>query len=105
MTSSLIGKPFPHVDGSWASRIPANVEEIDAIRGRPFDPVPYLGEYDPKRGSNDGFCGKTQIAEALLVGIALNDQLEPVIGQFGIQKSKHEEVETSFLIKETKVVS
>ena len=99
---TLRGTPFPHVDGSWAGPIPTKAEEIEPIRGRPIDPVPYFGENDEKRGTNDGLLWQDPDRRislgsyTALVGIALNDQLEPGNGQFGVLKGMHEVVEESF---------
>ena len=98
----LSGRPAPHVDGSWAGPIPSTAEEIEPIRGRPVDPVPYFGENDEKRGTNDGQLWQDPNrtislgSYTALVGVALNDQLQPGNGQFGVLKGAHEDVEASF---------
>ena len=99
----LGGKPFPHVDGSWSGPIPTKAEEIEPVKGRPIDPIPYFGENDEKRGTNDGLLWQDPDhrislgSYTALVGIALNDQLEPGNGQFGVLKGMHKIVEASFL--------
>lgn len=98
----LYGSPFAHVDGSWSGPIPTDPNEIEPTRGRPLDPVPYFGENDDKRGTNDGQLWQDPERRislgsyTALVGIALNDQIEPGHGQFAVLKGCHEAVEESF---------
>ena len=98
----LGGRPSPHVDGSWAGPIPTDASAIDPIRGRPLDSERYFGKNDEKRGTNDGLLWQDPDRRislgsyTALVGIALNDQLEPGHGQFAVLKGMHEEVEKSF---------
>ncbi len=98
----LGGRPFPHVDGSWSGAIPTRAEEIEPIRGRPIDAARYFGENDDLRGTNDGQLWQDPDqtislgSYTALVGVALNDQLTPGNGQFGVLKGMHEEVEAAF---------
>ena len=98
----LGGEPGPHVDGSWSGEIPDNPDEIDRESGRPIDAARYFGANDDVRGANDGQLWidpdrRISIGSyTALVGIALNDQLVPGNGQFGVIKGLHEEVEAHF---------
>ena len=98
----LGGKPFPHVDGGWSGPIPTRPEEIEPSRGRPVNPVRYFGENDETRGTNDGLLWQdpdrriSMGSYTALVGIALNNQLVPGNGQFGVLKGMQEEVEAAF---------
>ena len=98
----LGGRPGPHVDGSWSGPIPQRADEIEPIRGRPLDAPRYFGDSDDRRGTNDGQLwqdpGKriSLGSYTALVGVALNDQLEPGNGQLGVLKGMHEAVETAF---------
>ncbi len=100
--NELGGQPTPHVDGSWAGPIPTVASEIEPTRGRPIDAERYFGKNDEKRGTNDGLLWQDPDRRislgsyTALVGIALNDQLEPGHGQFAVLKGMHEEVERSF---------
>ena len=72
------------------------------MTGRPLDPVPYFGENDERRGSNDGQLWQDPDrtislgSYSALVGIALNDQSVPGRGQFAVLKGMHETVEAAF---------
>ena len=96
------GHPGPHVDGSWGGTIPTSAEDIDLVTGRPKDPIPYFGENDDLRGSNDGQLWQDPEhrislgSYTALVGIALNDQNIPGNGQFGVLKGMHHLVESEF---------
>ena len=98
----LGGKPAPHVDGSWSGPIPTSAEDIEPERGRPRDAARWFGEDDELRGTNDGLLWQDPDRRislgsyTALVGIALNDQLEPGNGQFAVLKGMHEEVEAAF---------
>ena len=98
----LGGKPAPHVDGSWSGPIPTRAEDIEPERGRPRDAARWFGEDDELRGTNDGLLWQDPDRRislgsyTALVGIALNDQLEPGNGQFAVLKGMHEEVEAAF---------
>ncbi|MYD43558.1 MAG: hypothetical protein F4W90_06665 [Gammaproteobacteria bacterium] len=100
--NKLFGKPTPHVDGSWSGLLPTNGDEIEPVRGRPRDPVPYFGENDDKRGRNDGMLWQDPDRRislgsyTALVGVALNDQRRPGNGQFAVLKGTHELVEAAF---------
>ena len=101
----LFGTPRPHVDGSWSGSIPSQSEMIDPLRGRPRDPDPYFGIHDSKRGTNDGLLWQDPShtvslgSYTALVGVALNDQLVPGNGQFGVLRHMHEIVERSFRLQ------
>ena len=98
----LDGRVGAHVDGSWSGEIPASADEIDPVRGRPLDPTRYFGAHDERRGSNDGQLWQDPDrtvslgSYTALVGVALNDQLVPGNGQFGVLRGMHETVEASF---------
>ena len=98
----LGGSPGTHVDGSWSGEIPSRGEDIDPARGRPVDAAKYFGSNDDVRGANDGQLWidperKISIGSySALVGVALNDQLEPGSGQLGVLKGMHEQVEAHF---------
>ena len=98
----LGGKPAPHVDGSWSGPIPTSAEDIEPERGRPRDAARWFGEDDELRGTNDGLLWQDPDRRislgsyTALVGIALNDQLEPGNGQLAVLKGMHEEVEAAF---------
>ena len=98
----LGGIPGPHVDGSWGGAIPSSADQIDPVRGRPLDAARYFGENDDRRGTNDGQIWQDPDRRislgsyTALVGVALNDQLEPGNGQLGVLKGMHEEVEAAF---------
>ncbi len=98
----LGGKPFAHVDGGWSGPIPTRAEDIDPERGRPRDAARWFGANDDVRGTSDGLLWQDpdrRIAlgsYTALVGIALNDQLEPGNGQFAVLKGMHEEIEAAF---------
>lgn len=100
--NELRGRPSPHVDGSWSGPIPTDPSEIDPERGRPLDAERYFGRNDDKRGTNDGLLWQDPRKRislgsyTALVGVALNDQLEPGHGQFAVLRGMHEEVEKSF---------
>ena len=99
---TLRGRPFPHVDGSWSGPIPSDPDEIETVRGRPIDAEKWFGVNDEKKGSNDGLLWQDPEKRislgsyTALVGIALNDQLEPGNGQFGVLRGTHDVVEASF---------
>ena len=101
----LGGKPAAHVDGSWSGPIPKRAEDIEPERGRPCDAARYFGEHDERRGTNDGLLWQDPDRRislgsyTALVGIALNDQLEPGNGQFAVMKGVHEEVEAAFRVQ------
>lgn len=101
----LYGRPRPHVDGSWSGPIPRDGSEIEKIRGRPKDAVSYFGPYDTNRGNNDGLLWQNPShtmslgSYTALVGIALNDQVEPGNGQFGVLKGMHDKVEAAFRVQ------
>ena len=101
----LGGRPLAHVDGSWSGPIPTRPEDVEPARGRPHDPVPWFGENDGRRGTNDGLLWQDPERRislgsyTALVGIALNDQMEPGNGQFAVLKGMHEEVEAAFRIQ------
>ena len=98
----LGGTPRPHVDGSWSGPIPTRAEEIDPEKGRPRDAARYFGDNDDRLGANDGQLWQDPDrtislgSYTALVGVALNDQLEPDNGQFGVLKGMHEEVQAAF---------
>jgi len=98
----LGGKPAAHVDGSWSGPIPTRAEDIEPERGRPRDAARYFGEHDERRGTNDGLLWQDPERRislgsyTALVGIALNDQLEPGNGQFAVLSGVHEEVQAAF---------
>ena len=98
----LGGTPGAHVDGSWSGPIPTRPEDIDPERGRPRDAAPSFGKHDERRGTNDRLLWQDPNRRLFLgsytalVGIALNDQLEPGNGQFAVLKGMHEEVEAAF---------
>ncbi len=100
--NQLYGRPSPHVDGSWSGPIPSERDEIDPVVGRPLDAERYFGRNDEKRGMNDGLLWQDPDKRislgsyTALVGVALNEQLEPGNGQFAVLKGMHEEVEKSF---------
>ena len=98
----LGGTPGTHVDGGWSGELPAHADEIDPLTHRPRDAARYFGEHDEKRGANDGLLWMDPQRRlsyggyTALVGVALNDQLEPGNGQFAVLKGMHEEVEACF---------
>lgn len=98
----LGGKPGTHVDGGWSGVLPESAEEIDQTTGRPVDAARFFGEQDEKRGLNDGLLWMDPERRlsygsfTALVGVALNDQLEPGNGQFAVLKGMHESVEACF---------
>lgn len=100
--NQLGGRPSPHVDGSWSGAIPSDPSEIEPEKGRPIDAERFFGENDEKRGTNDGLLWQDPDQRislgsyTALVGIALNNQLEPGHGQFAVLKGMHEEVEKAF---------
>lgn len=100
--NKLGGKPGTHVDGGWSGEIPETADEIDIETGRPKDAAKYFGENDEKPGSNDGLLWMDPDRKLSygsytgLVGVALNDQLEPGNGQFAVLKGMHEDVQTCF---------
>lgn len=101
----LGGRPSPHVDGSWSGKIPERADEIEVERGRPRDAEKYFGKNDELRGTNDGLLWQDPDKRislgsyTALVGIALNDQLEPGNGQFAVLKGMHEDVELAFRVQ------
>jgi hypothetical protein len=98
----LGGVPGTHVDGGWSGVIPTTKEEIDPETHRPRDAARYFGEDDEKRGTNDGLLWidpDRRISTGsytALVGVCLSEQMQPGIGQFGVLKGLHEEVEAAF---------
>ena len=98
----LGGKPYPHVDGSWGGAIPTRAEEIDLEKGRPRNEAHYFGDNDDRLGTNDGQLWQDPDRTVSLgsytavLGVALNDQLPPGNGQFGVLRGLHEEVEAAF---------
>jgi hypothetical protein len=100
--NKLGGQPGTHVDGGWSGTIPSSAEEIDPTTHRPRDSEKYFGIDDERRGTNDGILwmdperNLSYGSYTTLVGIALNDQLEPGNGQFAVLKGMHEEVEACF---------
>ena len=100
--NKLGGEPGLHVDGGWSGQIPENANEIDMTTGRPKDAATYFGENDEIRGNNDGLLWMNQErtlsygSYTALVGIAINDQLEPGNGQFAVLPGTHELVEKCF---------
>ena len=70
--------------------------------GRPIDAARYFGENDDRRGTNDGQLWidpdrRISIGSyTALVGVCLNNQMEPGNGQFGVLKGMHEDVEAVF---------
>ena len=96
------GAPGTHVDGGWSGELPETADGIDLLTGRPKDAARYFGEHDEKRGTNDGLLWMdpertlSYGSYTALVGVALNDQLEPGNGQFAVLKGLHEEVEACF---------
>ncbi len=98
----LGGMPGTHVDGGWSGPLPETAEEIDPAAARPIDAARYFGEHDEFRGTNDGLLWMdperrlSYGSYTALVGVALNDQLEPGNGQFAVLKGLHEEVEDCF---------
>ncbi len=101
----LGGKPAAHVDGSWSGPIPARAQDIEPDRGRPRDAARWFGEDDDVRGTNDGLLWQDPDRRislgsyTALVGVALNDQLEPGNGQFAVLGGMHEEVEAAFRVQ------
>ena len=99
------GRPSPHVDGSWSGAIPDSAAEIEPLTGRPLNPIPYFGENDDRRGSNDGQLWQDPDrtislgSYSALVGVALNDQSVPGRGQFAVLKGMHETVESAFRLQ------
>ena len=102
---SMGGRPSPHVDGSWSGAIPDSAAEIEPLTGRPLNPIPYFGENDDRRGSNDGQLWQDPDrtislgSYSALVGVALNDQSVPGRGQFAVLKGMHETVESAFRLQ------
>ena len=100
--NKLGGTPGTHVDGGWAGELPETAEGIDPKTHRPIDSEKYFGKNDERRGANDGLLWMdpertlSYGAYTTLVGVALNDQLEPGHGQFAVLKGLHEEVEACF---------
>ena len=98
----LGGAPGTHVDGGWSGALPATADEIDLRTGRPKDAARYFGADDEKRGTNDGLLWMDPArtlsygSYTTLVGVALNDQLEPGNGQFAVLKGTHEDVQACF---------
>ncbi len=96
------GGPGTHVDGGWSGELPRTAAEIDPETHRPYDAARYFGADDDKRGTNDGLLWMdpertlSYGSYTTLVGVALNDQLEPGNGQFAVLKGLHEEVEDCF---------
>ncbi len=96
------GEPFLHVDGGWDGPLPDSADEIDSESMRPIDAQRWFGVNDDKRGSNDGLLWVDRDRRlsygsyTAIVGIALNDQLEPGNGQFGVLGGAHELVESCF---------
>ena len=70
--------------------------------GRPKDSSTYFGENDEIRGTNDGLLWMNHEktlsygSYTALVGIALNDQLDPGNGQFAVLPRTHELIEQCF---------
>lgn len=100
--NQLGGTPGTHVDGGWSGELPEHAAGIDGATGRPFDAERYFGNNDERRGTNDGLLWMdpertlSYGGYTTLVGVALNDQLEPGNGQFAVLKGLHEEVEACF---------
>lgn len=100
--NQLGGEPGLHVDGGWSGLIPKYADEIDLATGRPKDPVPWFGEQDEIRGTNDGLLWMNRErtlsygSYTALVGIAVNNQMEPGNGQFAVLPGTHEVVEDCF---------
>ena len=100
--NTLGGEPGLHVDGGWSGHIPDNAEAIDLQTGRPKDAATYFGEHDEIRGTNDGLLWMNKEktlsygSYTVLVGIAVNDQLDPGNGQFAVLPGTHEIVEHCF---------
>ena len=98
----LGGEPGLHVDGGWSGAIPEEAEAIDLETGRPKDAKRYFGQNDELRGTNDGLLWMNKErtlsygSYTALVGIALNDQLEPGNGQFAVLPGTHEIVQQCF---------
>ena len=98
----LNGAPAPHVDGGWSGPIPECAEDIEFPLGRPKDAARYFGANDDRRGGNDGLLWQDPArtisygSYTALVGVALNDQLEPGNGQLGVLKGMHEDVQAAF---------
>lgn len=98
----LGGSPGTHVDGGWSGPIPTSADEIDPRTHRPKDSAPYFGANDDRRGANDGQLWMdpdrriSTGSYTALVGVCLNDQLEPGNGQFAVVKGVHEQVEAVF---------
>lgn len=96
------GEPGTHVDGGWSGPLPESASEIDPNTHRPIDAERYFGANDEKRGDNDGLLWMNPErtlsygSYTTLVGVALNDQLEPGNGQFAVLKGLHEMVEACF---------
>lgn len=96
------GEPFLHVDGGWDGPLPDSADEIDTDSWRPIDAERWFGVNDDMRGSNDGLLWVDRDRRlsygsyTAIVGIALNDQLEPGNGQFGVLDGAHELVEQCF---------
>ena len=100
--NKLGGEPGLHVDGGWSGRIPEEATDIDLKTGRPKDAEPYFGKQDEIRGTNDGLLWMNKErtlsygSYTALVGIALNDQIEPGNGQFAVLPRTHEIVQECF---------
>ena len=98
----LGGEPGLHVDGGWSGAIPDKADDIDLETGRPRDSAAWFGEQDETRGTNDGLLWMNKErtlsygSYTALVGIAVNDQLEPGNGQFAVLPGTHEIVEDCF---------
>jgi hypothetical protein len=96
------GTSTPHVDGSWSGDIPEDAKDIELPRGRPRDAEKYFGENDERLGINDSLLWQDPDQKlslgsyTSLVGVAVNDQLEPGNGQFAVLKGAHRLVEESF---------
>ena len=96
------GASTPHVDGSWSGDIPEDAKDIELSRGRPRDAEKYFGENDERLGINDSLLWQDPDQKlslgsyTSLVGVAVNDQLEPGNGQFAVLKGAHRLVEESF---------
>lgn len=88
-----------HVDGS-ISTFPRVPSEITA-KGQPVDRAQIFGEHDEVIGTNAGVVwvdpdrSVSVGCYTAIVGVALNNQLTPGKGQFGVLKGMHEEVEAT----------
>jgi hypothetical protein len=98
--SDTVSAMGAHIDGS-ISTFPRLPSEITAD-GLPIDRESIFGENDEVIGSNAGVVWQDPDrtisvgSYTAIVGVALNNQLTPGKGQFGVLRGMHEDVEASF---------